>query len=251
MTKIKLTFADARLWRYALRAISELAEIAGLKLDESGARIAAMDPSHVALIDFRIPREAFDEYEVPEPTTIVFNLEDAAKVLRRATKTDSLGIKADESKICFALISKGGVERQFIMPQIAQEVEEVPELELEFPVTARVLGASFATAISVLGEVGESLKLRAESESFKMVGISDLGEAEIVFSTLAGTLIDYSPSSETIEATYTLEYFEEASKVARLADAVSVMFGPDIPCKLVMELSSGARLIMYVAPRSE
>lgn len=251
MSKVNIRFADARLWRYTLKAIAELAEIAGLRVDESGIRIAAMDPSHVSLIDFRIPREAFDEYEIQEPTTLVFNLEDVSKILRRATRTDSLGIKADESKVNFILISKGGVERQFIVPQLAQEVEEVPELELQFPVGARILGASFATAISVLSEVGESLKLRAEPESFKMIGISDLGEAEIVFSTLAGTLIDYSPSSESLEASYTLEYFEEAAKISRLADTVAIYFGPDVPCKLEMELTSGARLIMYVAPRAE
>lgn len=252
--EIEVRFADARLWRYVLRGLAEYLDVVGIRLHpDEGLRLKAMDPSHVMLVDLMIPRTAFDEYKVEEETVLTINLELASKALRRATKNDRLVIRSDGSKITFGLVSKGGVERYFTMPLLAAKYEEIPELSLELQVQARTLGPSVASALSILSEAGEVLKINVNQEGMSLVSSSELGEIEIVFSPTAGTLIDYQPPSEPPEFSnaYSLEYFEFIAKIAKLSETIAFKLSPEMPCEIDAELSSGALLKVYVAPRVE
>ncbi len=250
---IRVRFADARIWRYVLRGIAEYLDVVGIKFHpEEGVRIKAMDPSHVMLIDFYIPRHAFDEFEVENEALLTINLETAAKVLRRATKNDRLVIISDGARISFGLVSRGGVERYFTMPLMATKYEEIPELSLDLRVAAKMLGPTFATAISILSEAGETLKISATNEGVKLTSTSELGEIEFEFSTTTGTLIDYTPPEEQeFTNSYSLEYIEVIGKIAKLGETLTLKLGPDMPCELDLELSSGAILKAYIAPRAE
>jgi len=249
---LSLYFADARLWRYVLRGLSEFLDVVGIRLHpEEGLRIKAMDPSHVILVDFSIPKTAFDSYNVKKEELITINLELAAKVLRRATRNDKLYLESDGTRLTLGLVSKGGVERYFIMPLLSQKFEEIPELSLELNSYAKIVGPVFATAISILAKAGETLRITADKESIRLASVSDLGEVEFEFSTATGTLVDYQPPDEEIVNNYSLEYIELLGNIAKLADMVTVKLGPEMPIEIDMELSSGAQLKAYVAPRVE
>ena len=172
---LELRFADARLWRYVLRGLAEYLDVVGIKLHpDEGLRLKAMDPSHVMMVDLMIPRTAFDEYRVAEEMVITINLELASKVLRRATKNDKLVLLSDGSRITFGLVSKGGVERCFTMPLLASKYEEIPELSLELQVQAKTLGPSVASALSILSEAGEILKISVNQEGMSLIASSEL-----------------------------------------------------------------------------
>ncbi len=250
--KVYFRFADARLWRYVLRGLAEYLDVVGIKIHpEEGVRIKAMDPSHVMLVDFHIPRSAFDEFEVEQETVLAINLELSSKVLRRATKNDKLVISSDGSRISFGLVSKGGVERYFTLPLLSAKFEEIPELSLELNVEAKTLGPTFATALSVLEKAGDVLRIKATKEGFSMIATSELGEIEFEFSVTTGTLIDYKPPEEEITNSYSLEYFDLLAKVAKMSESITVKLGPDMPCEIDAELPSGAILRTYIAPRVE
>jgi len=251
---LELRFADARLWRYVLRGLAEYLDVVGIKLHpDEGLRLKAMDPSHVMMVDLMIPRTAFDEYRVAEEMVITINLELASKVLRRATKNDKLVLLSDGSRITFGLVSKGGVERCFTMPLLASKYEEIPELSLELQVQAKTLGPSVASALSILSEAGEILKISVNQEGMSLIASSELGEIEMVFSPTTGTLIDYQPplDPQQFANAYSLEYFEFIAKIAKLSETITFKLSPDMPCEIDAELSSGALLKVYVAPRVE
>jgi len=250
--KVYFRFADARLWRYVLRGLAEYVDVVGIRVHpEEGVRIKAMDPSHVMLVDLNIPRTAFDEYEVEQETVLTVNLEIAAKILRRATKNDRLVVISDGSRISFGLVSKGGVERYFTIPLLAAKYEEIPELSLELNVSAKTLGPMFATALSVLEKAGDVLRIRAKKEGLSLIAVSELGEIEFEFSSLSGTLIDYQPPEEEITNSYSLEYFDLLAKVSKMSETITIKIGPDMPCEIDAELSSGAQLRTFIAPRVE
>jgi proliferating cell nuclear antigen len=251
---IRFVFADARIWRYVLRILADYLEVVGMKISPGeGVRIKAMDPSRVMLLDFSIPTTAFEEFVVEKDETLFLNLENVSKILRRAAKTDKFALSSDGTKLTIALISKGGTQRSFTLPLISSTYEEIPELSLEFKVTAKVIGPVFATAISVLEEVGEAIKFKALHEGLAISSSSELGETEFLFTTTSGTLIDYQIADETQEFsnTYSMEYISMLSQISKLAETISVKLVPEAPCEIALDITSGAQLKVYVAPRIE
>ncbi len=251
---IRFIFADARIWRYVLKTFADYIETVGIILHPSeGVRIKAMDPTHVMLIDFHVPVTAFEEYSVEREITLLINLENTSKILRRASKSDKLMISSDGSKLTLGFISKGGTLRSFTIPLLSGSYEEVPELSLEFQVQAKILGATLSSALSVLENVGEVLKIKASREGISLIAVSDLGEVEFVFSILTGTLVDYQVSEDFNEFTnmYSMNYMSLLTIMAKLSEIATIRLGQDMPCEIELEMLAGARLKLYVAPRVE
>uniref|UniRef100_A0A7C2ZCP6 DNA polymerase sliding clamp n=1 Tax=Ignisphaera aggregans TaxID=334771 RepID=A0A7C2ZCP6_9CREN len=254
MRVLRAVFLDARLWRYVLKELSEFLETVALKLSPTeGLRLKAMDPSHVMLIDLTIPVTAFEEFKVDQETTLILPLESVAKVLRRAKKDNKLVIESDGTRLSLGLVSKGYVQRTFVLPLLSGSYEEIPELSIEFEVQAKILGPSLATAISVLEEVGDIMKIKASKEGLSLISTSELSEVEIPLNVMSGTLIDYQPptSSDEIVNTYSMEYISTVGTVSKLAETATILLGRDMPCEVVLDLASGAQLKFYVAPRVE
>lgn len=246
-------FLDARLWRYVLKELAEFLETVGIKFTKEGVKLRAMDPSHVMLVDFYIPASAFELYNVEQETTLLVPLEPVSKILRRSTKTDKLMLMSDGSKLTIGLISKGGVERIFVLPLLSGSYEEIPELSLEFEVQAKVLGPTLATALSILEDVGDVLKIKAFKEGISLISSSELSEVEIPFTVTTGTLIDYQPPSSTEEIlnAYSMEYMGTLTTISKIAETATVRLGKDLPCEVNLDLTSGSQLKMYIAPRAE
>uniref|UniRef100_A0A7C5XP14 DNA polymerase sliding clamp n=1 Tax=Ignisphaera aggregans TaxID=334771 RepID=A0A7C5XP14_9CREN len=251
---IKFIFADARIWRYVLRTLADYMETIGIRIHPSeGVRIKAMDPSHVMLIDFYIPVSAFEEYNVEKEATLLINLENTSKILRRASKSDKLMVLSDGSKLVLGFISKGGTLRSFITPLLSGSYEEVPELSLEFQVQAKILGTTLSSALSILEDVGDVLKFKVGRDGLSLIASSDLGEVEFIFSIMTGTLMDYQITESFNEFTniYTMEYISILTPLSRLSEVATIKLGQDMPCEVELEMIAGARLKFYVAPRVE
>jgi len=135
---LRLKFREASVWKYSIVAISKIIEEASFKINEEGLRLKAMDPSGVALVDFFIPASAFYEFEVPREVTLGVNMEDLAKVLRRAKKGDELVLEFQQAgRIGVYLEGKGS--RRFILPSIELPYQELPEISFEETFKCKIL----------------------------------------------------------------------------------------------------------------
>ncbi len=245
----RFVFFDARVWRYLISSIGKIIEEAAFLITPEGVKLRAMDPSHVVMVDLNVPVEAFEEYDVNEEITIGVNFEDLAKVLRRATKDDKLGLETlEEGKFAIEFIGKS--VRKFVLPIISVQAESLPEPKLEFKANARMLTDVFKDMVKDLEPVGEAVELRADESKFVAHAKSDLGEAEVVLDKEGGSLLDLVVEEES-KAIYSLDYFVDIAAAAQAADVVNIRFSTDMPCKIEYELPQGGRLAFYVAPRVE
>lgn len=251
---LKAIFLDARIWRYVLRELAEFVETIGIKFSPTeGVRLKAMDPSHVMLIDLYIPTSAFEEYVVESETMLFIPLESVAKILRRAKKSERLMIASNGTKLTLALVSKSDVQRTFILPLLTGSYEEVPELSLEFEVQAKMLGTTLAMSLSILEDVGDTMKIKAYREGLSLISASELSEVEIPLTTTLGSLIDYQPPTSVDEVVniYSMEYMSALTSISKLAETASIRLGKDMPCEITLDIISGSQLRLFVAPRTE
>ncbi|AEM38054.1 proliferating cell nuclear antigen PcnA [Pyrolobus fumarii 1A] len=247
-TKARLVFFDARVWRYVISAISKVIEEGVFVIDNDGFRFRAMDPSRVLMVDLRFPPESFEEFEANERVEIGVNLEDVAKVLRRAVKDDKFVLEAEESK--FSIIFLGRSTRKFVMPMLDVSAEDIPEPTLEFKATARLMSDVYRDMIKDLELIGENIKFYTDGQKFVASSSSELGEVEVEFSIESGSLLELEAEGEQ-SAMYGLEYFSDLASAARVADAIVIKFSSDMPAEITHELPQGAKFSFIIAPRVE
>ncbi|WP_338253099.1 proliferating cell nuclear antigen (pcna) [Pyrodictium abyssi] len=244
-----MVFFDARVWRYLISAISKVIEEGVFIVDpDEGLTFRAMDPSHVIMLDMKFPRDSFEEFDVEQRAELGVNLEDVAKVLRRAGKEDRLEISADENSISFTFIGKG--YRRFTLPLLDITAEQLPEPQLEFKARVKVMSDVYRDTIKDVELIGDVIRFVASSEEFKVSSTSELGEAEIIYTRESGSLIELE-AEDTQQASYTLEYFSDLSGASRVADMITIHFSTDMPALVEHELPQGARFSFLIAPRVE
>ena len=66
----KATLAEPKLLKSSIDAISNMIDEAGITVSGEGMRLRAMDPAHVALVDFELSKEACESLEVKEPCVL-------------------------------------------------------------------------------------------------------------------------------------------------------------------------------------
>lgn len=248
---MRIVFFDARVWRYAISAISKIIEEAAFVINEEGFRLKAIDASRVAMVDFRIPSSSFDEFEVEREEVIGVNLEDLAKILRRATKEDRLELKTVEGgRLAISFIGKG--RRTFIMPSIETMAEQLPELSIKFTAKAKMMSTVFRDTVKNLEPIGDAIEFIAYPEERKLVARTsgDLGEAEVELTEELGGIMDFSAEEEA-RSIYSIDYLSDIASAAQAANEVVFEFGSAIPCKIEFLLPQEGRLVFYVAPRTE
>jgi proliferating cell nuclear antigen len=249
---LKLSFREATIWKYAISAISKIIEEASFRITEEGLRLKAMDPSAVVLVDFYIPREAFSVFEVEREITIGANMEELAKILRRARKGDELvlePIPGGHLKIVF----EGKGFRSFRIPGIELSVQEIPEISFEETFKCRIMPKMFKDVIRELEPLSDSVEFHSPVNSgiLYLRAQGEIAEAEIELSAASGALIEYESSGEA-RSKYTVEYLVDISAAAQAAAEISsIGLGVETPLRLTYELPYGGKLEFYVAPRTD
>lgn len=245
---MRLSFFDARAWRYVVSAISKVIEEGVFVIDEGGLKLRAMDPSHVVMVDMLFPPESFEEFSVKGRVEVGVNFDDLGKVLRRAAKDDKLVLEASEGKC--SIVFEGKSVRRFVLPSLSLTAEELPEPRLEFKAKVRMLSDVFRDMVKDLEPIGDVVELVISERGLSAIAKSDVGEAEVTLSMESGSLLDLSVEEEA-RASYSLDYFSDMIAASQAADVVNLQLSSNMPVKVEYELPQGGRLAFYVAPRIE
>lgn len=246
---LRLTMADAKTLRNILTSLSALVDEACIIADEDGLRVKAMDPSHVAMVDFEWSKSAFEEFEIDKPTTIGLNLEETLKLLRR-TGDESLELNFDESVGKLEVKLSGRYKRRLTIPTLQLTGEEIPPLKIEFDVTAKITSSCLMRTVADAATVSDILRFKASSDRLIMEASGELGEITVELDKTSEALLDLRVKQSS-NASYSLTFLEDIVKSAsNLAGTVNLEFSTDKPLKLNFEILQG-KLVYYVAPYVE
>jgi len=245
---MKLTLAEPRLLKESMNIISELVNEVTLKVDQDKIEIIAIDPANVAMIDFKLLSSAFVEFTVPKPQELAINLEHLKVVLKRAKPVDTLTLELDEDKNRLQVNFSGLSAKKFNIPLINIDENEHKLPDLSFATKVSLSSSIFDEAIEDMGVVAESVALVSSKETFVVKCESNLRDAKVTMPSSDDVVI-INDSGEEVFSKYSIEYLKKITKASKLADQVSLEFGPDYPLRAEYKLLDKLRLSFILAPR--
>ena len=245
---MKLTLAEPRLLKESMNIISDLVNEVTLKVDQDKIEIIAIDPANVAMIDFKLLSSAFVEYSVPKPQELAINLEHLRAVLKRSKPADTLTLELDEDKNRLQVNFSGQSKKMFNIPLINIDENEHKLPDLSFGTKVILPSADFDEAVEDMGIVAESVALVSTKELFTVNAESNLRDAKVEMNASDDVVI-VNDTGEEVLSKYSIEYLKKMSKSSKLADQVSLEFGPDYPLRVEYKLLDKLRLSFILAPR--
>lgn len=245
---MSVSFGSARLLRYVVVSAAKFSETAVINATENELVFRAIDPSKTALLAVIIPRESTMSYNVSGGEQLVVSLEDLNKVFRSAEKDDMVTLSWTRSTLSVSF-ERRGFTRTFTLP-LATSVEEIPEIEIEYPNTYVLSPLMTYDALSGLEDVGDVLKVEGKEDEVRLRAESELGEAEVALSKERGGIEEVDVREPEFSVGYSMEFISNVKPIIRMAEKLTLKAGSDLPLYLE-SLSHGILAKYYVAPRAE
>jgi len=193
------------------------------KLDPEKLKISLLNKAHTVFYDVEYDKEFFGDYVVDGAESVMIIADDLFKILKSASKNDTLIMESNEDYLICKFESENGNHRIFELPLALDEYNSptppVIDCDYSFPILLEDLKQSSTDLDKIVG---------SKNMRFKLVG-SDL-------SILAGTdaMTNYVHTLEVeedgnAEVTVSLEYINELLKFNKLNKVVELKIGDNIP----------------------
>lgn len=246
---------NSKIMKSIIETISSIIDETKLTISDLGLTIEAMDPSRICLFNLRFNKNDFDEFENSGKFSIVINMEDLDKILKRASATDNLVFNYTSKTGKLSILMKKEEKsrgRRFSLSELDSEIEKVPLDDL--------LSENFETYFEIGPEVfieatkdaeiySEILNLKCDPEFgliFSASGV--LGDLDFQFEKddlISANLVSIETGS------YSLTFLKKILKISNITEKLEVSVKTDYPLKMKFSLLEGAILFFWLAPRVE
>ena len=231
-----------------IEAIAILVDEAKFKLTQDGIYGRTVDPAHVGMVDFKLKREAFDEYESKEETEIGIDLDKLKSILKIAASDDLISMKCDKEEGRLS-VKIGNLTRRISLLDTSEMPDtKIPSLDLPAEIVLSV--SEIHQAIRAAEAISDHITLIASPDGFEM---QSEGDADVVELKIPKEQIYSIKCEEKVKSMFPLDYLSDMIKVAKgKSDEITINLGNNYPVKISFEIAGGYIKIAYLlAPRIE
>jgi proliferating cell nuclear antigen len=245
---MELILKDASTFKKSIEAISVLIDEAELVVKESGLELKATDPSQISMVDFSLPKSAFEKFE-SEETRLGLDLDYLNQVLSRATSSDKLELGLDEKKSFLTVTFVGRAKRSFQVPLIDISASEVPTPKIEFDAELLVNAGFVQSALKDAALISSHITLGCDSEKFYVKANSSKGNLNEEALQDKENLPELKVKAESFSM-YPLDYLQDMTKAASSGENLSLFLKANAPVRVSYPIGE-ANITYFLAPRIE
>jgi len=237
-----------------LKLLGAVNEEMSLSITKENITAIAMDNSHVAMIDMKVDKSAFGEYDVEEDLLLSFNINELRKRLDTVDpKEERVSIQHDAKmmKVLLDVRNPDTQRKRLLKLSLLEPLdEEVPKPKIVFHCLAKFGLDDIDQAIKDAVMVSEhiALKIFKEGEDNKLTfeAKGDMGESFLEVNTFDKFEIS---DSEESQATYTTSWLAGfVNAVKPLTKQVTIELSSDMPMKISLNGNSRITCDIYLAP---
>ncbi len=244
MIGLNLKTTQTEKLRKIFDAVVNIVDEVTLKVEPEGISIRAMDPAHVALVDFEMKKDAFDQYKIDEPVELTVDLKSVVNVLKRVEQ--ELIIKLKEGANALVFLSEGTVKKRFDIPLIEATEENLKVPNITFETEVEMDSTIFKNAIADSSVIGEYVTLKVEGDALYFTSKAEENEVEIRVEK--DNCISFK--KKDAKSHFSLEYLQDIARISDIINKVKIYLGNDLPLKLDFA-DDYTKIIFFLAPRVE
>lgn len=230
--------------RRIFEAFVNLVDEVTLKVEPEKISMRAMDPAHVALVDFEMKKDAFDEYKLKEKVELNVDLKTVVNVLKRVEQ--ELVFKLKDGANALSILSEGTVKKRFDIPLIESSEENLKVPEIKFDTEIELDSSLFKSAVADASVVGEYMTVKVEGDALYFTSKSEENEVEIRVEK--DSCISFK--KKDAKSHFSLEYLQDMARIADIINKVKISLGNDLPLRLDFE-DDYTKIMFFLAPRVE
>lgn len=241
---------EVSLIKDSMKTVSDLISEGLFQLQEDGIKLVAADPAMVGLVDFKIEKEVFENYELDEETKVGLNLENFYSILRRANSDDTITFELDEENSKFHIKMESSSTRNFSLPILNLSEDDIPSTDqLDFTVEAELDTSVLESAIKDAMVVSDSVTVTADDDQINISAEGDQSNASFTITGDSPGVIELEGGEA--KSMFSLDYLSKMIGGKKLSDNVGVKLGQDFPMRLEFVIPDEANLSFVLAPRIE
>lgn len=241
----RVVLPEAKLFRDIIDTIGNIADEVSLVLTSEGLVIRALDVDQTSLIDVQLPKDMFLEYTLEEASNIGVSINNLKKVLKHLKKGENLTIEPEGDHVKFIIGAGGIISRAFKFRNLDVPVPELPDLNLNFTATAKILAQSVKKVVEDIEAIGGSTQITVtpDAVTFKSIGA---GKLEVKFPQGSLALVSLE-AQEQAESVYDTNKLSNILGIARVSDIVTLQLASKMPLKAEFSVGPG-RIVYLLAP---
>ncbi len=245
MFKAKLS--EPKVFVNAVSTIGELIDEGIFTINSNGIELTAADRAMVAVVDFRMGTNAFEQFEVDGEERIGLNITNLLSVLKRVGADDKLSMSLSGSKLEISL--EGKSKRRFVVPLLDISQEEIPPIsQLEFVSQVDIKPHILESGVEDADIISDSVLIEILKDKFVMRAEGDVSKAELELENGNENLLRLE-SKDAVRSRFPIDYLKKMVKASKIADIATIKIGQDYPMKLEFKSGDKVSLSFILAPR--
>jgi len=246
---MKLVLDNAIQFKKAIDAVSVLIDEAEFVLTKEGLKLKATDPSQISMIDFKLPKKAFSEYNIEKETRIGLDLNYLSQILNRSKAGEKLILELDEKESMLKIQLKSGSARNFSVQLIDISSNDLPSPKVEFDAEIKANAGLIQEGLKDSVLVSTHVTLGVTSKNFFIKASSSKGESVYEITKEDKNLKELNAKKECY-AMFPLDYLQDMLKSASSDTLVEMNLKSNSPVRITYSI--GDALVEYfLAPRIE
>lgn len=243
MLKAKI---KAETLKEIIDVISPLVDEAKINVEKDKISTRAVDPAHVAMIEFVVNKGAFEEFKADD-SEIGLDLDRVKEVLKLAKSGDIIEIVHDEDKNRLVVTVLNIVRNMALVDTAGMSDPKVPNLASS--ATVVLIAEELRQGIRASESISDHIALNCTADTFEM---SSEGDTDSVSLKLPKDLLKKITCKEQVRSLFPLDYFSNMVKAINSSQEVTLLLGNDYPVRIEFDIASGKGKVKYLlAPRIE
>jgi len=215
---MKLKTIQASAFKAAFEVLKDILNDVNVYFDKDGMRVLTLDTARVALVDFELQADNFEEYQCDEPIVAGVNVTNMFKLLKTISNSDTLSMELkdrDSLKITIENPSKKTCTTfDLKLLDIDEDHIEVPDI----PVASVTIlpSVDFQRICRDMNNLSSELEIKRKENSLMISCAGDFANQE--------TVIDCAESVNGVySGVYSLKYLNIFTKATGMCSNVQIM----------------------------
>lgn len=225
-----MSMKNVNTLKSSIDALATFINIGNFNFSESGVYFKAIDPSQILLVDYSLPKEAFESYLSQQDKTIALDLVELGRVMNRIPIEDALKMNISDSE--FKVVSKGTIERNFRMPLLEVSENEISIPKSKFDAKVEINARLFKDILKDASLFASSVILRTKNDQFIVETKGSKGN----FKAVCKDNINMKTNDDVVSK-YSLDFLKNIIKEADNDKEIIVEFKTDAPIKVTFNIS--------------